>query len=188
MNRAFRLSQGRYLLSLNPDTIVESKAFEKLVAFLDNTPAAAAAGCRTLYPDGSLQLTCREFPSIATVLWRWLHLERFYQPGFYRRSLMIEWAHDVARPVDWVMGSCLLLRRQATFDIGLFDEGYYLYYEDIDLCFRLKHRGMAVYYVPEACITHEYQRHSARGLFNRKTLWHAQSIFRYFSKHGWCVI
>lgn len=183
-NQAFRLSHGRYMLALNPDTVILKNALETMVDFMDSTPQASAAGCRTVYPDGQLQYTCRAFPSLATVLWRWLRLERLYQPAFYRRFLMADWPHDDSRRVDWVMGSCLLLRRQAAFEVELFDEGFYLYYEDIDLCHRLHQAGQPVYYIHSAQIIHEYQRHSARGLLNRSTLWHIHSIWRYFRKHG----
>lgn len=183
INRALRLSQGRYLLSLNPDTVLLPGALETLVTFMDATPDAAVVGCKTFYPDGKLQYTCREFPSVATILWRWLRLEKLYTPSFYRRFLMQDWDHNVVRQVDWVLGACMLLRREPIFEIGLFDESFYLYYEDIDICYRLKQRGFAIYYLPDAQIIHKYHRSSARGL-NRLTLEHAKSIVRYFRKHG----
>lgn len=186
LNRALRLSQGRYLLSLNPDTILLPGALAALVTFMDNTPSAAVGGSKTFYPDGKLQYTCREFPSVATILWRWLHLEKLYTPAFYRRFLMLDWPHHEVRQVDWVLGACMLLRREPIFNIGLFDEAFYLYYEDIDVCYRLRQQGFDTYFVPEAQIIHRYHRSSARGI-NRLTVEHAKSIIHYFRKHGICL-
>lgn len=183
INCALRLSQGHYLLSLNPDTVLLPGALETLIAFMDATPDAAVVGCKTFYPDGQLQYTCREFPSVATVLWRWLRLEKLYTPPFYRRFLMQDWHHNEVRQVDWVLGACMLLRREPIFNIGLFDEAFYLYYEDIDVCYRLRQQGFATYFIPHAQIIHKYHRSSAHGL-NHLTLEHARSIARYFRKHG----
>ncbi len=187
LNHALRLSQGHYILSLNPDTVLLQGALETLVTFMDVTPDAAVAGCKAFYPDGRLQYTCREFPSVATILWRWLHLDQVYLPHFYRRFLLQDWPHDEVRQVDWVLGACMILRREPIFEIGLFDEAFYMYYEDIDVCYRFKQHGFAVYFVPDAQIIHKYHRSSARG-FNRLTIEHIKSIVRYFRKHGIRII
>ncbi|MFQ5577857.1 MAG: hypothetical protein ACE5G8_12815, partial [Anaerolineae bacterium] len=97
---------------------------------------------------------------------RWFKLERLAQPPFYRRFLMLDWDHNDARPVDWIMGCCMMVRQAAFAKTVGFDESFFLYYEDIDLCRRM------------------YRRQSGRGLLNSMTLIHVASILRYRRKHG----
>lgn len=187
INQAVAESDGQYLLIMNPDVILRPGAVEAMVEYLDNHPDVGACGPQTLYPDGSLQATCRRFPKWTTVFWRWLRLDRVAQPAFYREFLMLDCNHDEAQAVDWVMGSCMLVRSQSFAAVGGFDEGFFLYYEDIDFCRRLWQEGIGVHYVPDAMVTHAYQRTSGKALFNAMTLVHLKSILRYRRKHGLVV-
>jgi N-acetylglucosaminyl-diphospho-decaprenol L-rhamnosyltransferase len=183
-NQAAAGPAARYLLVMNPDVELEAGAVATLVDYMDVRPEVGACGPKTLYPDGRLQATSRQFPNWITVFWRWLKLDRIWQPEFYRRFLMLDWDHNNAQPVDWLMASCLLIRADAFAAVQGFDTGFFLYYEDIDLCRRLWQAGYSVHYVPEAVVVHKYQRHSARGLLNNLTLIHLQSILHYQGKHG----
>ena len=184
INQAVAESEGQYLLIMNPDVILRPGAVEAMVEYLDNHPDVGACGPKTLYPDGSLQATCRRFPKWTTVFWRWLRLDRIAQPAFYQEFLMLDCDHDEAQAVDWIMGSCMLVRCQSFAAVGGFDEGFFLYYEDIDFCRRLWQGGIGVHYVPDATVTHAYQRTSGKSLFNAMTLVHLKSILRYRRKHG----
>ena len=175
---------ARYTLVMNPDVVLLPGAIETLVKYMDEHPEAGACGPKTLYPDGTLQATCRQFPNWGTVFWRWLKLDRLWLPSFYRHSLMMDWDHASSRPVDWLMASCILVRTEAFRAIDGFDTGFFLYYEDIDLCRRLWQTGYGVHYVAEAVVIHKYQRHSAATLVNPLTLIHVQSILQYRRKHG----
>jgi exopolysaccharide biosynthesis polyprenyl glycosylphosphotransferase len=177
-------ANARYILVMNPDVIVLSGAIERMMNYMDAHPDVGACGPKTLYPDGSLQATCRRFPHWGTVLWRWLKLDRLIEPEFYRRFLMSNGDHDKAQAVDWVMGSCMMIRNEAFMAAEGFDEEFFLYYEDIDFCRRLWQTGYRVHYVPDAVVVHTYQRHSGRNWLNPLTLVHLKSIFHYRDKHG----
>jgi N-acetylglucosaminyl-diphospho-decaprenol L-rhamnosyltransferase len=183
-NLALRQATGRYLLLLNPDTEVRPGALATLVAYLDAHPAVGAAGPQLLNPDGSLQHSCRAFPSLRSVFFRWLPFgPQALKDRALRRYLALDCDHASAQPVDWVMGACLCVRRSAAEEVGWLDEGFQLYYEDIDWCYRMWRAGWEVHYVPEAQVVHQYQRTSARHVFNRATAIHLRSVIRFFLKH-----
>ncbi|MBM3155218.1 MAG: glycosyltransferase family 2 protein [Chloroflexi bacterium] len=181
-NQALRMSKGRYCLLLNPDTLLNLSSLDEMVEFMDHRPDAGASGCQLISPDGAIQASCRMFPTMLAVLLRGTPLHKVYNKPV-ARYLMADWDHSDAREVDWVLGACLLLRREALEDVGLLDEGFFLYYEDIDLCYRLKVRGWKVYYNPQIQVVHYYQRASAQGIPNRLTLEHIKSISYLFRKH-----
>lgn len=182
-NIGILLSTGRYILLLNPDTEVRQDALDIMVDFMNSHQEAGACGPKLLNPDGSLQPSCRRFPTPLAVLSRGtlLHKMRPFK-YWHEKYLMSNWDHASVRGVDWVMGACLLVRRETVADVGLLDEAFRMYYEDIDWCYRIRQRGWKIYYVPRAQVMHHYQRTSAAS-FNRKTLFHIHSILRYFWKH-----
>jgi GT2 family glycosyltransferase len=183
-NLALRQARGRHLLVLNPDTEVHPGALATLVRYLDHHPKAGVAGARLLNPDGTLQHSCREFPSARSVFFRWLPAcPSALRDRALRHYLMADWDHGSARAVDWLMGACLCVRRSAAEQVGLLDEGYHLYYEDIDWCYRMWQKGWEVHYVPEAVIMHHYQRTSAQRLISRALWTHVRSCLRFFAKH-----
>jgi GT2 family glycosyltransferase len=183
-NRGIARSQGRYILLLNPDTQVQEGALDELVRFMEAHPDAGAAGGQLIGLDGEIQTSCREFPNLLGVILRGTPLHRLFprHPSLCR-YLMTDWDHRTPRPVDWVLGACLLIRREAWERVGPLDEGFFMYYEDIDWCYRARAAGWSVYYVPSARIIHHHRRESARGPFNRLTWIHLRSIMRLFSKH-----
>jgi hypothetical protein len=97
---------------------------------------------------------------------------------------MMGWNHDTIRDVDWALGASMMFRAEALRQVGYFDEGFRLYCEDIDLCYRLWKNGWAVYYYPEAIVIHDHQANSDKRLLSLHTFWHYQSMLRYFYKHG----
>jgi len=183
-NLGIRQSQGRYLLVLNPDTQVHAGALDELLRFMDATPDAGAAGGQLIGMEGEIQESCREFPNLLAIILRGTPLHRYFpHNASLRRYLMSDWARDTLREVDWLLGACLFIRREAWDAVGPLDDGFFMYYEDIDWCYRTREAGWAVYYVPSAQITHHHRRESARGLFNRLTKEHIKSIIRLFRKH-----
>jgi len=184
-NQGTRQSRGRYIILLNPDTRVPSDALLQLVNFMDAHPDAAVCGPQLLNPDGSIQLSCRRFPTLTAVLIRGTFLSRFLgQSRTMREYLMLDWDHQDTRTVDWVLGACFAMRREAIAKIGLLDDGFFVYYEDIDWCYRAWRLGWKVYYYPVVSVWHYYQRASSRGIFSHATRYHLRSIFRLFWKHG----
>jgi len=183
-NLGIRQCQGRYLLVLNPDTQVHAGALDELLRFMDATPNAGAAGGQLIGLDGEIQGSCRAFPNLLAVILRGTPLHRYFpNNASLRRYLLSDWAHDSLREVDWVLGACLLIRRAAWEEVGPLDDRFFMYYEDIDWCYRARQAGWIIYYVPTAQITHHHRQESARGLFNRLTKEHIKSIIRLFRKH-----
>ena len=154
-NTAFKHSTGRYFCLLNSDTIASENSFKPLIEFMEKHPNAGAVGCKLLNRDGSLQRSCSCFPSVVTELYDALYLSKLFPRsrvfGCYSMSY---WDFDETREVDFVGGSCMMVRREAVEDVGLLDESYFMYTEEADWCYRMWDSGWKVYYYPGAQIIH----------------------------------
>lgn len=188
-NLALRRSRGRYALILNPDTEVLPGALDALLAFAEANPRAGICGPQLVFPDGSVQPSCRRFPSLASVIARRTPLRKWlWHSPLNERHLMADFDHASAGPVDWLLGACLLVRREFLRAVGLMDEDYYLYVEDIDWAYRAWKQGWQVVYFPEAKIVHHHLAESDRVLLSRHSWLHLRSMWRYYRKHlapGW---
>jgi N-acetylglucosaminyl-diphospho-decaprenol L-rhamnosyltransferase len=188
-NFAVRQSSGRYVLILNPDTVVEPGALARAIALMDAHPRAGVCGPRLNFPDGRIQPSCRRFPTLTSVIVRRTPLRVFLrQSPQNARHLMQDFDHHQSGEVDWLLGACLLVRREFLQDVGLLDAGYTLYVEDIDWCLRAHRAGWEVWYCADAVVTHYHQAQSDRRLISRASWIHLKSIWRYYRKHlapGW---
>jgi GT2 family glycosyltransferase len=183
-NAGAKMGHGKYLLFLNPDTVVLKGSLEEMVHFMQSHQDAGVLGPKLLYPDGTLQLSCRRFYTLGTILGRRTFLGKISPiRKKVNQHLMQEWDHSTVREVDWVLGACLMIPDDLFHRIGCFDEKYRMYFEDVDLCFRIKQQGYKTYYLPQSAVIHHHQRESARG-FSSKTIWHIQSALRFYWKHG----
>ena len=182
-NLAASKAAGRHLLMLNPDTQVRPGALGELVEFLDSRPEAGAAGPRLLNPDGSLQFSCRRFPRPMAALFRNTPLGKVI-PGnrFTRDYLMTDWDHHVAREVDWLSGAAICIRRQTWEQVGGFDEGFFMYAEDIDWCWRARQAGWRVCYVPQAVVVHKIGRSSDQRPVASVVQFHRSMVW-FYRKH-----
>lgn len=182
-NQAVRESSSKYVLFLNPDTEARPAAVEHLLAFIDQRPQVACVGAKLLNPDGSVQPSRRAFPRIGTAFVESTMLQRYFGwlPSV-RRFYRAELPHDQPQQVDWLVGACLLVRRSALDEVGGFDERFFMYSEEMDLCYRLKQAGYEVWYVPEAEVVHHEGASSAQDLFRRNINFH-ESRYRFFRKH-----
>jgi GT2 family glycosyltransferase len=183
-NVAFASCPSKYFLMLNPDTVLGEGAVDTLVRFMEDQPDCGACGPKLVFPDGSLQYSCRRFPTAWSALLRRSPI-RLLLPGDRRggRHLMVSVSHDHAMQVDWMLGACILVRRGAIEGTKLLDEGFPLYCEDIDLCLRLKKRGWTTYYVPNATVVHHHLAKSDSELFSRESYLHAVSMMHFIGKH-----
>jgi len=152
-NQGMRQGHGRYFLLLNSDAFAEPGAIATLVRYMEENPTVAAAGPRLLNADGSLQVSCFPFPTPfrAWVENLWLpkvlpHTSRW---GDYRK-----WNHDSPRLVDWVVGACLLVRREAYEQVGGFDEQFFMYAEESDWQRRMRDAGWQIGFTPAARVRH----------------------------------
>jgi len=154
-NLALRTARGRYLLVLNSDATPGPGALRTLVAFLDAHLSVAVAGPRLRYPDGRVQPSRRRFPTVATLLFESTQLQRFSPDNaVLRRYYMADRSDDEPQEVDWLVGACLCVRAKAAAEVGLFDERFFMYSEELDWCRRFRAAGWRIAYVPEAEVMH----------------------------------
>jgi GT2 family glycosyltransferase/lipopolysaccharide/colanic/teichoic acid biosynthesis glycosyltransferase len=155
-NFAIKQSQGKYVLFINPDTIVQEDTFRTLISFFENHPDAGMVGCKILNPDGTLQLACRRsFPTAWVALSRLTGLSRLFPKSrLFGRYNLTYLNPDEIYPVEAISGSFMMTRKDALQQVGFFDETWFMYGEDLDLCFRFGIAGWKIYYVPTTKIIH----------------------------------
>lgn len=191
-NAGMRAVDAKYYFALNPATHfhVGEKTLQRLYDFMERHPKVGMIGPKLVYPDGSLQYSCWRFPP-------------FFQPLYQRTKLgktrhgekrvayhhMKDFDHNHTIPVDAIMGSAMFVRKYATDQAGLFDERFFMYYEDIDWCLRMWEAGWPVYYVHDISLTHIHGRGSAKipGVFralikNKLARIHLMSWIKYLLK------
>ncbi len=183
-NQGVRRTTGEYVLFLNPDTMVQNSSLAELASFLDHHPDAGIVGPRILGPDGRLQLACRRsFPTPAAALFRLLGLSRLFprsrRLGRYNLTFLDP---EIESEVDAVSGSCMMVRRSALDRIGGFDEEFFLYGEDLDLCHRVRTAGWKIMYTPATQIVH-FKGQSARHNPLRTRLAFYNAMFLFSRKH-----
>lgn len=183
-NKGIIRSRGEYIYFLNPDSVLEHNAIGTLYDFLRNKPDAGAVGSRIEYFDGSLQLSCRRFPNYINVFFGRRSIFRLLFPRnpLSRNYMMEDIDYTVEQPVDWVMGASMMVKRDVLLDIGLFDEDYFLFVEDTDLCMRMYKKNMKTYYLPTAKVRH-YHGGSVRKRFNLSQMNHNISMYKYYKKY-----
>ena len=179
-NTGVARTSGRYVLLLNADAWLDEGALEALVAFADAHPRAAVVGPRLRNPDGSLQRSVRGFPT----LWR-LATEYLFLRKLGPRSRLLnkfyegDFDHDKAREVDWLFGACLLVRRDAADEVGLFDEDFFMFSEETDWCYRFRQAGWSVWFFPGAEVVHVGGASHGGRLFAENVRGH----LRFLAKH-----
>ena len=185
MNRALRQGTGRYLMQLNPDTLIHAGAFAALLDFMDSHPRVGICSPKVLNADGTLQKSCRRGDSRPwAVITYFTGLSRLFPRsklfgGYHLNHL----AEDEINPVDGVAGSCMLIRREVIEQISYLDERYFAFQEDADFCLQARKAGWQVYYVPVAKVTHFGGRGGTRVQPYRSIYeWH-RSYYRYYHKN-----
>lgn len=188
-NRAFPLASGDYILLLNPDTIVRGDAFWSMLALHADHPNAGAVGCKLLNADGSRQISTRTFPTASIYCFKFLGLaHRFPESRRFGRYSMTYWQGGDTRQVDWISGAALMIRREVLDKVGGIDPYFFLTYDEVDWCHRIRDAGYEIWYTPEAQITHldrqsEPQSNpSEEGRIKYLTV-ERNSRVRYFVKH-----
>jgi hypothetical protein len=182
-NQGIAASTEEFILILNPDTLVTPAALQTLLDIMRTEPRAGACGPRILNPDGSLQPSCRRFPTLPRLLLDEFGLGKLFpRSTFFGGYRMTWWAHDQLREVDQLMGAALLLRRAALEQVGPFDEHFFVYFEEVDLCLRLHGAGWKVLFVPDAQVVH-HGGQSARQILTEATLYRYRSLGVFYRKH-----
>jgi hypothetical protein len=186
MNQALRKGEGKYLLQLNPDTLVHPQAFNSLIDFMESQPEVGICGPKVLNTDGTLQKPCRRGESRPWAVFTYfLGLSSLFPKSkLFGEYLMNYKDEDETHEVAGVSGSCMLIRREVINQIGYLDERFFAYQEDADYCFQARRSGWKICYVPTARITHYggqggsrvqpyrsiYEWHRSYWLYYRKNL------------------
>jgi GT2 family glycosyltransferase len=173
-----------YALLLNSDAVCAPEALDVLLDGADRQPDAGIIGPMVLNPDGSLQYSCRRYPTFAAGLFRNVYLGRLFPNNRPAADyLMQDFDHATPADVDWVSGCALLIRQTCLEQIGLLDAGnFFMYCEDMDWCLRAHDAGWRVAYFPHAVVTHAIGRSSDRAA-DRMILEHSRSMWRFYRKH-----
>jgi len=146
VNQGVKKSSGEFFLLVNPDVIIQSNSLNPMLQFMKDNYKVGICGCKLVNEDGSLQYSTGPFPGLATSLWR------VFLPRPMRKYHW--WGYDRIRECDWVTGAFMFLRSKLLEEIGALDEHYFMYYEDVDLCFRARQAGWKVYYYPMISAVH----------------------------------
>ena len=185
INLGIKAAVHDQVLILNPDIMVIPGAIEIMLGYLAAHPQVGLVGCKLLNEDGTLQYSVRRFLDLRTYLYRFTPLRGLMAGSAIERYyLMQDWDHNDNRLVDWVLGGCMMIRKSALLEVGYLDEGFFLYFEDVDICYRMWEKNRQVAYVAEAAMIHKHMRASANKLFNRATYEHFKSLFLFLMKHG----
>lgn len=155
-NRAFASAGGRFVLFLNPDTVVPPDALGRMISFLEEEEGTAACGCRLFHPDtGRVEPSARSDPELIPLFWNLTYIDRLFPSSpFFARYLMTHAPELEIRDADWVTGACLLVRSEVFRLVGGFDSRFFMYCEDIDLCYRIRRAGWRIRYYPAVSVGH----------------------------------
>lgn len=162
-NLGIKVARGKYILLLNSDTLVQKNALDELVKFAKVTPDAGVVGSRLLNKDGSIQPSCFNFPTLGkTILQYW----------FGQKELLDKLAPAGDKPVevDAVVGASFLITPQALKKVGKLDPRYFMFYEDLDYCRKVKSKGLKIYYLPKSNVVH-YHGQSGKNIADYENQW-----------------
>jgi N-acetylglucosaminyl-diphospho-decaprenol L-rhamnosyltransferase len=184
VNRGVAETQSEFVVIANPDTEPGPDAVAVLVDFASAGSHRGIVGPQLRYPDGRWQPSRRRFPTVTGTLVRRTPLRYLARPFERQRDhYLLDERPAEPVPADWMLAAFLLLRREMFDELGGFDEGFRLYGEDIELCYRAAKAGWERWYVPAAVVTHSYAAEIDRRLLTRRTLWHWRGIARFVRKH-----
>ncbi len=185
-NQALAACSEPFVLLLNPDTIVQPGAVQTMLQYMRAHNKVGVIGPRLLYGDGQSQPSRRRYPTLAMALaestpWEW----HFTHNGLALRYRLADQPDNVTQQVDWVTGACMLIRQQVFAQVGLFDERFFMYSEELDLCRRITKAGWDVIYLPEAVVIHLEGQSSAQVVAARHIRFNASKVYYFRKHHGW---
>ena len=183
-NQALKICKGKYVVLINPDTVVQEDTFSRMIDFFDNTPDASVATCKIIDPAGNFSVDCRHsIPTPSVALWKVLGLSKLFPKSrIFSQYNMTYLNSDQIYSIPAISGSFMMMKKEVLDQVGLFDEQFFMYCEDIDLCHRITQAGFKIYYFPETQIIH-YKGESTKkdNLDYVKTF--NKSLYQFFQKY-----
>ncbi len=179
-NQALEISKGKYILLINPDAIVREDTFTKMISFFERTKEAGLAGCKVLNPNGTLQLACRRgFPGPWTSFTKVSGLSTIFPKSkLFAKYNLTYLDENKTYEVDAISGSFMMLKRDVYEKVGGFDPDFFMYGEDLDLCYRIQKAGYKVYYVHDTEVIHYKGESTKRSSIDEtKMFYDAMQIF-----------
>ncbi len=184
-NRGVEAARGQFIAFLNPDTTVVANAFGLMLRHLIDNPDVGVVGPRIQYPDGSTQSTRRRFPTRRTGFVESTIVQRYWHDNaILRRYYVLDRPNDEMQDVDWLVGACLVTRRETLIAAGLFDERFFMYSEEVEWCHRVREAGWRVVYLPSASIVHREGSSSKLDLPVRQINFDTSKVLLYEELHG----
>lgn len=183
-NQIAKKTDSPYILFLNPDVIITRESIDRLTSFMEEHSEVGIVTGKLLNQDGTLQLSCRRFPTILRALFGRASLFRSIFPNnpISRAYMLYDMDYNKVQFPDWVRGAVMLIRNDLFKKIGGFDESFFLYLEDTDLCLRFRNMGYEIAYNPEAIFYHKLGSSTKKKEFQSKLI-HNISMFYYIKKH-----
>lgn len=191
VNQGIKKSNGKYILLLNPDITILENSLEQMIAYMQKHPNVAVLGPKLVNPNGSIQLSCfNRFTSPELVLYR-----RTLFGKLSRGKKMLDdftmksWDHLTEKDVAWILGSCMLVDKNVINKVGMMDERFFMYMEDVDWCRRFWQNDYKVRYFPKVKMVHYYARESSsesgliKAILKKQTRTHITSAFKFFLKY-----
>jgi O-antigen biosynthesis protein len=191
-NQALKTARGKYALFLNPDTIIREDTLDVLYRFMENHPDTGLSGCKILNTDGTLQLACRRsFPRPSVAIPKLLGLSALFPKNRFLAKYNLTYLDpDESYPVDAISGSFMFCRTELMQNLNGFDERFFMYGEDLDLCYRVKKAGYLVTYVPDTIIVHYKGESSKSAPFDSLIAFYRamdQFVRKHFGPGGWLL-
>lgn len=182
-NQAIQQTTGEYVLLLNPDTVVLPGSINTLLQFAETHPQAGVVAPQLLNTDGSVQRSCRSFPSISGMFYELSGLSRIF-PNVtrFRNYKMLDFDHQHQMQVDQPEGAGLLIPKKVLDEVGLFDEKFFMLFEEVDLCYRIKQAGWEIWFNPESKIIHHYGQ-SIKQIKAKMIIHSHKGMYYYWAKH-----
>ncbi len=183
-NQALARARGEFVVMINPDTVVQEDTFRKLLAFFEHTPDAAAATCKIINPDGSFSVDCRHaIPTPMIAFWKVTGLSRLFpRSKLFGQYNLTYLDPNQTYPVPAISGSFMMVKRRVLEEVGFFDERFFMYCEDIDLCYRINLKGYKIYYVPTTQIIH-YKGESTKKNNLDYVVTFNRALYQFFQKY-----
>lgn len=182
-NKAVEEAKGAYILILNPDTIIIDDSIEKMLNKISNNKDIGLISCKLLNEDKTLQYSCRRFLDFKSFIIARTPLKKLFPKKYIDKInslyLMNDYTHDYETEVDWVMGSFMMIEKSLFQQVGGFSPQYFMYFEDVDLCFKIKIKNKKIIYSPNAQIIHLHRQESTKKI-NKLSFIHLSSMFKFY--------